>query len=123
MTEGNEVEELTDIFRTLLLQQRDLQQQLTTLNQSIAHTNERLSLLLETNQEEPNGITETSATINDSIRRRNSFEIGDRVIVTNRYRGLQGTVGKIIKLSNAQATIEADNGETFRKYKQNLRKL
>ena len=123
MTKGNEVEELTDIFRTLLLQQRDLQQQLTTLNQSIAHTNERLSLLLETNQEEPNGITETSATINDSIRRRNSFEIGDRVIVTNRYRGLQGTVGKIIKLSNAQATIEADNGETFRKYKQNLRKL
>ena len=123
MTEGNEVEELTDIFRTLLLQQRDLQQQLTTLNQSIANTNERLSLLLETNQEEPNGITETSATINDSIRRRNSFEIGDRVIVTNRYRGLQGTVGKIIKLSNAQATIETDNGETFRKYKQNLRKL
>ena len=123
MTEGNEVEELTDIFRTLLLQQRDLQQQLTTLNQSIAHTNERLSLLLETNQEEPNGITETSATINDSIKRRNSFEIGDRVIVTNRYRGLQGTVGKIIKLSNAQATIEADNRETFRKYKQNLRKL
>ena len=122
MTEGNEEEELTDIFKTLLLQQRDLQQQLTTLNQSITNTNERLNLLLETNQE-PNGNIETSAIINEPVRRRNSFDIGDRVIVTNRYRGLQGTVGKIIKLSNAQATIETDNGETFRKYKQNLRRL
>ena len=51
MTEGNEVEELTNIFRTLIIQQRNLEEQLTRLNDSIVDTNERLNLLINSNQD------------------------------------------------------------------------
>jgi hypothetical protein len=123
MTEDDEVEKLTKLFETLIVQQKNLQGQLEDLNKSIANTNERLTLLVESSKE-PNRKTEnTEITSQSPVRRRNSLKIGDRVIVTNRYRGLQGTTGKVIKLSSAQATIEADNGETFRKYKQNLRRI
>jgi TolA-binding protein len=123
MTKDDKVEELTQIFQTLIIQQKNLQAQLKDLNKSIANMNEQLTLLVELNKE-PNCNTENIVTTNQSpVWRNNSFKIGDRVIVTNRYCGLQGTTGKIIKLSSAQATIEADNGDTFRKYKQNLHRI
>ena len=133
MTEGNEVEELTNIFRTLIIQQRNLEEQLTRLNDSIVDTNERLNLLINSNQDTSRDIeieavpAETEAvpvTQQPELPRRGSFEIGDRVIVTNKYRGLKGTKGTIVSLSNAQATVKPDNnGVNFRKYKQNLRRL
>ena len=133
MTEGNEVEELTNIFRTLIIQQRNLEEQLTRLNDSIVNTNERLNLLIDSNQDTSRNIeieavpAETEAVPvaqQPDLPRRGSFEIGDRVIVTNKYRGLKGTKGTIVSLSNAQATVKPDNnGVNFRKYKQNLRRL
>jgi septation ring formation regulator EzrA len=52
----------------------------------------------------------------------NTIRIGDIVEVTNRYKGRLGVRGKVIKVTSAQVLIEAnDNGETFRKYKANVR--
>ena len=91
MTKDNEIEELTNVFRTLILQQRNLEQQLTRLNESILNTNERLNLLIDTNQETDNETESVTVTEQPETLRRGSFEVGDRVIVTNRYQGLQGT--------------------------------
>ena len=120
MTEDNEIEELTNVFRTLILQQRNLEQQLTRLNESILNTNERLNLLIDNNQEQDNEPETVTVIEQSETPRRGILEVGDRVIVTNRYRGLQGTRGTIVSLSNAQATVKPDNGANFRKYKQNL---
>jgi chromosome segregation ATPase len=51
MTEGNEVEELTNAFRELITQQRNLKKELTKLNDTIENTNERLNLLINSEQE------------------------------------------------------------------------
>ena len=123
MTEDNEIEELTNVFRTLILQQRNLEQQLTRLNESILNTNERLNLLIDNNQEQDNEPETVTVIEQSETPRRGILEVGDRVIVTNRYRGLQGTRGTIVSLSNAQATVKPDNGANFRKYKQNLRRI
>ena len=123
MTENNKIEELTNVFRTLILQQRNLEQQLTRLNESILNTNERLNLLIDNNQEQDNEPETVTVIEQSETPRRGILEVGDRVIVTNRYRGLQGTRGTIVSLSNAQATVKPDNGANFRKYKQNLRRI
>jgi hypothetical protein len=133
MTEGNEVEELTNVFRELIIQQHNLKEQLTRLNESIVNTNERLNLLIDSGQDTnrnnevlsiPADNQAIPSTEQPDLARRGSFEVGDRVVVTNKYRGLKGTKGTIVSLSNAQATVKPDNnGATFRKYKQNLRRL
>jgi hypothetical protein len=133
MTEGNEVEELTNAFRELITQQRNLKEELTRLNDTIENTNERLNLLINSEQESSRkNEVQPTTVINQEITsteqhdppRRGNLKIGDRVIVKNKYRGLKGTKGTIISLSNAQATVRPDNnGATFRKYRQNLRRL
>ena len=78
------------------------------MNESITNTNERLNLLIDTNQE-TNNITETvpdriesvPSTEQPDTLRRGSFEVGNRDIVTNKYRGFKGTTGTIVSLSNA----------------------
>jgi hypothetical protein len=93
MTEGNEVEELTNAF-----------QERSPTNNSYKPRNY------------------IYGTARSSKKRK--FKNSDRVIVKNKYRGLKGTKGTIISLSNAQATVRPDNnGATFRKYRQNLRRL
>ena len=85
MTEDNEIEELTNVFRTLILQQRNLEQQLTRLNESILNTNERLNLLIDNNQEQDNEPETVTVIEQSETPRRGILEVGDRVIVTNRY--------------------------------------
>jgi hypothetical protein len=57
-------------------------------------------------------------------KRTRSIQVGDRVVVTNKYKGRQGTVGTVTKLTKTQAYVNPDgDGETFRCYKANLKKI
>ena len=50
--------------------------------------------------------------------------IGDRIEVTNTYKGRLGVIGVVIKLGKAQVTVRNEiDGVIFRKYKQNLTKV
>lgn len=48
------------------------------------------------------------------------LNIGDIVLITNNHRGLQGTRGKIVKLSRKQATVKLQNGTVIQRAKRNL---
>ena len=85
MTEGNEVEELTNAFRELITQQRNLKEELTRLNNAIENTNERLNLLINAEQESSReNEIQTTTVINQEIPfteqpdppRRGSLKIG-----------------------------------------------
>ena len=50
--------------------------------------------------------------------------IGNRIEVTNTYKGRLGVIGVVIKLGKAQVTVRNEiDGVIFRKYKQNLTKV
>ena len=52
-----------------------------------------------------------------------SLQIGDLVQITNNYKGLQGTIGNVIKAHCSFATIETDNGYQIVRALKNLSKL
>lgn len=57
-------------------------------------------------------------------RRNQTIQIGDKVVVTNKYKGRQGTIGIVTRLTRTQAYVDPEgDGEVFRRYKANLRKL
>lgn len=45
----------------------------------------------------------------------NPFSINDVVRITNNYKGLKGTIGRVIKVTAKQVEIEIDSGATFKK--------
>ena len=50
------------------------------------------------------------------------ISVGDRVRAVDNYRGNRGRSGTVIKVTRTQVTIKpTDGGETFRKYKHNVR--
>ena len=50
-----------------------------------------------------------------------SFQIGNRVVITNNYKGLQGRTGSIIHNTHRQVTIRLDGDRrTFIKNKSNV---
>ena len=50
--------------------------------------------------------------------------IGDRIEITNNHRGLKGTKGTIVKVTDAQFQIKLDsNGSLVYRTKTNVRKL
>lgn len=51
------------------------------------------------------------------------LKIGDTVLITNSYRGLQGAKGNIVKLSRKQATIKLQDGTIIQRAKRNLNKI
>jgi preprotein translocase subunit YajC len=57
-------------------------------------------------------------------KKREPLRAGDRVVVTNRYKGRQGLEGTIVKVTAAQVQVKPDNGdEEFRIYKANVRRI
>jgi hypothetical protein len=109
--EGNlnnrEIDELTEELAKLQLQADIIQNKL----QQIRNRNQNTE------------ITQTR-TAQKAEDRNRPLRIGDRVLVTNRYKGRQGVTGSVVRLTQTQAVVRPDNGEEdFRKYKANLRRV
>ena len=43
-------------------------------------------------------------------RKKKSIDVGDLVVITNKYQGLQGTIGTIVRVTTGFVTIETDDG-------------
>lgn len=89
------------------------QQEIQRLSRNIEELATRLNqLIIEENQ----GQQEPQQEIN------NDFQIGDRVEITNNYRGLRGTQGVITNTTPQQVTIRAEgHRRTITKKKTNVR--
>jgi ATP-dependent exoDNAse (exonuclease V) alpha subunit len=47
----------------------------------------------------------------------NDFKEGEKVIITNNYRGKRGTIGTVTHTTKKQVTLEDDSGKSYiRKY-------
>jgi dsDNA-specific endonuclease/ATPase MutS2 len=93
----------------------ELIKELEQLQVRITRVNERLKQLDRKGTQRKQTVTNKES---------NDLRVGDRVEVTNRYKGRFGTQGTIIKITSAQVLIqEADSDNTFRKYKANVRKI
>jgi hypothetical protein len=93
----------------------ELIEELDRLQIQITRVNERLRQL-----ENKTHIKEKTNPINTS----DTLRVGDIVEVTNRYKGRLGVRGTIVRVTSAQVVIrESDNGETFRKYKANVKRV
>jgi hypothetical protein len=100
----NNDDEVTELIREL----EQLQLRITSVN-------DRLKLLK--NNTEGNNQTETT-------KNKNILRVGDKIEVTNKYKGRLGVQGTIVKVTSAQVLIqETGSNTTFRKYKANVRKL
>ena len=43
-------------------------------------------------------------------KKKKSIDVGDLVVITNKYQGLQGTIGTIVRVTTGFVTIETDDG-------------
>ena len=50
-------------------------------------------------------------------------EIGDRVIITNNHRGLQGSKGEVVSVTKARLQVKLDNGRYVYRAKTNVQKI
>ena len=92
---------------------KDLHQEIDDLTEEIKNLTIRLKFLQDTASK-----AQTKRSKSDPLT------VGERVVVINNYKNRSGTTGTIIKITNAQAHVEPDNGQAiFRSYKENLRRL
>jgi hypothetical protein len=96
-----------------------------------ANTLTRELLTKDKTQSSTNAPTSKSADINepkqrqrgDGVTKLNNFEIGDRVHITNKYRGKQGIKGKVTYVSMNQVTLKDDAGKKYVRKYTNVKKI
>jgi preprotein translocase subunit YajC len=52
-----------------------------------------------------------------------AIKIGDRVIITNNHRGLQGSKGAVVSITKARIQVKLDSGRYIYRAKNNVRKV
>jgi hypothetical protein len=89
------------------------------LSQTIASLSSQLNkLIIEEQQEEED---QQASRIQ---QQESEFNIGDRVEITNNYRGLRGTQGQITHVTTHQVSIQVDGQRrVINKKKNNVRKI
>ena len=86
----------------------------------------RLSIELQNTSEQLQRLQGTPSNQNntqdkESTRARRKLQVGDRVLITNNYRGARGVVGTIVRVTEATVVIDPDNrGPEIRRYKDNV---
>ena len=101
---SNEDTEVTELIKEL----EQLQIRITRVNERLRQLDSRTTR------------NERTTTNKES----NELRVGDKVEVTNRYKGRFGVQGTITKVTSAQVLIrETGSGNTFRKYKANVKKV
>ena len=113
MNQREEDRELYEQAEALTLQLQALTLEANTVRTQLVQLNNRRARR-EAEENKP-------ATVR---KRKHPIQIGDRVIVTNKYKERQGTVGTVTKLTRTQAYVDPDgDGEVFRRYKANLKRV
>jgi hypothetical protein len=103
----DELHELTTALEQLDIQANNIRRRISTIirNQQQENTKSRKRTVIARSEHRP-------------------IQVGDRVVVTNNYKGRRGTKGIVRRTTSTQAYIDIDNtNETIRSYKQNLRRL
>jgi hypothetical protein len=59
----------------------------------------------------------------NQVTKLNNFEIGNRVYITNKYRGKQGIEGKITYVTTNQVTLTDEAGKKYVRKYTNVRKI
>jgi dsDNA-specific endonuclease/ATPase MutS2 len=91
----------------------ELIQELEQLQIHISRVNERLK---ELNNDD--------RTKKQTAKDKSTLKVGDKVEVTNKYKGRLGVRGTVIRVTSAQVVIQEEGGdEVFRKYKANVRRV
>jgi dsDNA-specific endonuclease/ATPase MutS2 len=91
----------------------ELIQELEQLQIRISRVNERLK---ELNNDD--------RTKKQTAKDKSTLKVGDKVEVTNKYKGRLGVRGTVIRVTSAQVVIQEEGGdEVFRKYKANVRRV
>ena len=57
------------------------------------------------------------------ILRKKGISVGDSVVITNKYQGLQGTIGDVVRINNSFVTVETADGRRIVRGHQNVAKL
>jgi dsDNA-specific endonuclease/ATPase MutS2 len=88
-------------------------QELEQLQVRISRVNERLK---ELNNDD--------RTSKQTTKDKSTLKVGDKVEVTNKYKGRLGVRGTVIRVTSAQVVIQEEDGdEVFRKYKANVKRV
>jgi hypothetical protein len=87
--------------------------ELDQLQTCIARVNKRLRQL-----------SNDKHTDKQTTKDKNTLKVGDKVEVTNKYKGRLEVRGTVIKVTSAQVLIQEEGGEDiFRKYKANVKQV
>ena len=99
-SDSNNEQRISDIIQrlsTLAIETQELTEELQTITERTPHRSERTPIQHN----------------ND-----HTFQIGDRVVIKNKYLGHQGTYGTIISVTKKQVTLQSQNGTVHtRSYK------
>jgi hypothetical protein len=99
---------------------QERKKQIQDLSKQIEELSAQLALLITQDQEqelnEQQGLTATNE--------EQSFAIGDRVIITNNYKGHRGKQGIITHITDKQVSLRVDGQQrVINKRKTNIRKV
>ena len=89
---------------------------LTTKLELITQELHNLQIQVQRDQEE----TRVLRRERSQLQRRRSMQIGDLVEITNNYQNLQGTRGRVIRLSTSFVTIRTPEGREITRGSQNV---
>lgn len=56
-------------------------------------------------------------------KKKKGVSVGDSVVITNKYQGLQGTIGDVVRINNSFVTVETADGRRIVRGHQNVVKL
>ena len=108
---AEEIKHLASELRRLSVETRSISERLHGLQQSQREDRRAsgASAFAEASSEE------------DKKKPRNTFQVGDRVKITNNYRGAKGTTGVIVKVTPSTVVLKPDNGGSdIRRFKENI---
>ena len=85
------------------------------------HQLQRLQIQLNNTETRINELKGRRRTLNSDDKKRRNIIVGDKVRITDNYKGRRGHEGIVIKVTPTQVKIRPSNGgEVYNKYKQNV---
>ena len=109
---------------------RDRQNRITRISQQIDNLSTELSRLIvadnqdQQNQEQQQRGNRPTRTADTPINQREEYNEGDRVVITNNYKGQRGTVGVITGVTRHQVSLRIEGQRrVINKKKSNIRKI
>ena len=102
------VQEIADRLEALSLESASLTRELRRLTRSTQWTADGG----ERNREETR-----------SANNNRPLQVGDRVVITNRYRGRRGTEGTVVRVTSTQVTLRDSSGDEHTRKQTNVQRV